>query len=205
MNLLILDPADETRIIQRRRELGHDRLDEVWDGVYVMSPLANNEHQQLIHSFSLCFGEIITRQGLGIVQPGANVSPLAGDWEHNYRCPDVVVYLNSNPAFDHNTHWQGGPDFAIEVISRYDRSRQKFDFYAAINTREVLIVDRYPWALELYWLNAEGRFVPVGRSTVDQPARLASRILPLSFRLEPGAKRPRIVIEHADGVQVWSA
>ena len=205
MNLVILDPADETRIIDRRRDLGHDRFDEVWEGVYLMSPLANNEHQQIVSAFDRCFGVVIADSGRGIVQPGANVSDRAADWSQNYRCPDVVVYLNSTSAIDHNTHWQGGPDFAVEVVSQYDRSRQKFDFYAKVNTRELLIVDRYPWALELDHLNEGGTYDLVGRSTLDDPQILVSQVLPLSFQLQPGAKRPAITTRHVDGVQVWSA
>ena len=205
MNLVILDPADESRIIARRREMDQDRFDEVWEGVYLMSPLANNEHQQIVSAFDRALGTIIVTPGLGIVQPGANVSDLAGDWEHNYRCPDVVVYLNSTTAIDHNTHWQGGPDFAVEVVSRYDRSRQKLDFYAKVHTRELLIVDRYPWALELYRLSAAGTLDSVGRSTLDDPQVLMSEVLPLSFQLRPGEKRPTISIRHFDGVQSWSA
>ena len=205
MNLVILDPADESRIIARRRELEHDRFDEVWEGIYLMSPLANNEHQQIVGRLTFCFEITMSQVGLGVVQPGANVSDRAGDWEHNYRCPDVVVYLNSTTAMDHNTHWQGGPDFAVEVVSRYDRSRHKFDFYAKVNTRELLIVDRYPWALELYRLSAAGTLDLVGRSTLDDPQILMSEVLPLSFQLRPGAKRPTITIAHSDGVQAWSA
>ena len=48
MDLLILDPADEARIIAQRRESNQDRYDEVWEGVLVKSPLANNERQQII-------------------------------------------------------------------------------------------------------------------------------------------------------------
>ena len=205
MDLLILDPADVVRTIESRRGSGLDRYDEVWDGVYIMSPLANNEHQQIIGAFDRCFGAVIADTGLGIVQPGANVSELAAGWAQNYRCPDVVVYLNSTPATDHNTHWQGGPDFAVEVVSHYDRSREKFDFYAKVGTRELLIVDRYPWALELYRLNDAGEYDLVGRSTVEEPDRLASVVLPLTFHLEAGASRPRIALLHTDDGRSWSA
>ena len=205
MTMLILDPADQARILERRRECGGDRSDEVWDGVYVMAPLANNEHQQIISRLTHCFEVVVSIAGRGIVQPGANVSDLAEDWEHNYRCPDVVVYLHTTAAVDHGTHWQGGPDFAVEVVSRHDRSRRKFEFYARIGLRELLIVDRFPWMLELYRLNNANEFDLVGRSTVEQPASLAGQVLPLSFRLQAGEKRPGIVIAHTDGVQTWSA
>jgi len=205
MKMIIHDPVLEARIIRDRQERRIDRHDEVWEGVYVMSPLANNEHQQIVSSFDRCFGAVIVDPALGIVQPGANVSELAEGWGKNYRCPDVVVYLNTTSAIDHNTHWQGGPDFGVEIVSLYDKSREKFDFYAKVNTQELLLVDRYPWSLELYRLNAAGSFDLVGRSTLDQPDILESRVMPLAFHLADGAKRPTIVIRHLNSDQTWSA
>ena len=34
-------------------------------------------------------------------------------------------------------------------------SREKLDFYAKVGTREVLILDRDPWSLELYALRRD--------------------------------------------------
>jgi hypothetical protein len=45
MTMLVLDPAEERRLKRQRALTGADRFDEVWNGVYVMAPLANNEHQ----------------------------------------------------------------------------------------------------------------------------------------------------------------
>ncbi len=205
MSMVILDPTDELRLIEQRQACGGDRYDEVWDGVYIMSPIANIEHQQIATNLSICFGMIISFKGLGVVLAGTNVSDRADDWEKNYRVPDVVVYLNGNPAQKRGAYWLGGPDFAVEVVSRYDRSRKKFDFYAKINTREVLIVDRYPWALELYRLNDAGTFDRVGRSTLEKPDILASQVLPFTFQLEPGEDRPSIKVSHTEGDQTWSA
>ena len=106
--------------------------------------------------------------------------------------------------FARGAYWLGGPDFAVEVISRHDRSRKKFDFYAKVGVRELLLVDRKPWALELYRLQ-DGKLALVGKSDLDHPEILASEVLPLSFRLVAGNPRPRIEVAHADGIQRWSA
>ena len=66
-------------------------------------------------------------------------------------------------------------------------------------------MDRYPWALELYRLNEAGRYDLVGRSTVEQPDVLTSAVMPLTFHLQAGEKRPQIVINHNDGAQTWLA
>ena len=76
------------------------------------------------------------------VFPGATSAIAPTNWTKNYRCPDVAVFLPGNPAEDRETHWLGGPDFAVEIVSRDDRSRKKFDFYAKVGVRELLLVDR---------------------------------------------------------------
>jgi len=205
MDLLILDPQLKSALIRQRRRRGLDHHDEVWEGVYVMSPLADDEHQELVGNLTHSFVVTIAYAGLGKVRPGVNVSDRADRWKRNYRCPDVVVFLNGTKARNLATHWLGGPDFAVEVVSRYDRSRKKLDFYAKVGTRELLLVDRYPWALELYRLSEAGTLDLVGRSAVEQPDILTSVILPLTFRLQAAEKRPRIAISHTDGVQTWSA
>ena len=205
MDLMILDPAERSQLIQRRRRRGLDRFDEVWDGVYVMSPLADDEHQEVSTNLASCFVNVITIPKLGKVRAGSNVSDRIQGWKRNYRIPDVVVYLNGTQAQRHGAFWLGGPDFAVEVVSQYDRSRQKFDFYAKVNTRELLIVDRYPWAIELYRLNEGGTYDLVGRSTLDDPQIFMSQALPLIFQLQPGDERPMIAIAHFDGVQTWLA
>ena len=47
MSILVIDPALSERLLAERRKSGGDRYDEVWDGVYIMSPLANDEHQEI--------------------------------------------------------------------------------------------------------------------------------------------------------------
>lgn len=204
MPLLVCDPKDAARMIARRKALGHDRFDEVWDGVYVMSPIANDEHQDIGTLLSGILVIVVTWSGLGKVRAGINVSDRKKGWTQNYRVPDVAVFLKGCAAKCCGAHWFGGPDFATEIVSKGDRSREKFDFYAKVGTRELLLVDRFPWALELYALK-EAKLELVGFSTLEQPELLQSTVLPLSFRLVPGEARPGIEVRHADGNQVWLA
>ena len=204
MDLIILDRYERSRVLRERRESGADRFDEVWDGVYVVSPLPDDEHQDLSLSLGSAFHTAIQLTGSGVVRCGVNVSDRDKGWTKNYRCPDVVAYLQGNPAINKKTHWVGGPDFAVEVISPYDRSRQKLDFYAKVDVRELLLLERKPWSLELYRL-AGGRLALVGRSSPDDPRTVASEVVPLSFRLVDGDPRPRVEVIHLDGVQRWSA
>ncbi|MEZ0264108.1 MAG: Uma2 family endonuclease [Phycisphaerae bacterium] len=199
--MLIAESHVEERLIAERQALGLDAHDEVWDGVYFMPPIANNEHQALLGELVMIFGVVVNWKGLGRVFPGANVSDRE-DWKTNYRVPDVLVFLNGNPAQNRFTHWLGGPDLAVEIISSRDRSREKLDFYAAVGTREVLLIDREPWRLELYRLT-EGRMVEVGRSEVPTSAVIASAVVPLTFRLIEGSERPRIEVTGREAGQEW--
>jgi Uma2 family endonuclease len=195
MAVLVFDPMVEERLKEERHASGADRYDEVWEGVYMMAPLADNEHQELQLALGSVFQLTIVWSGLGRAQAGANVSDREEGWEHNYRIPDVVIVLPGSNAHDCGTHWCGGPDFVVEIASPGDRSRQKLDFYAQIGVRELLLIGRDPWSLELFRI-ANGRLDPVA-------GPLASTVVPMSFRLIPGLPRPRIEVSHHDGVQRW--
>ena len=204
MDVVFSDPAVTRRLIRQRRARGIDRKDEVWEGVYFVSPEANNEHHDVTGLLYFALQASVGFTGLGRVLHGGNVSDRPVKWTKNYRCPDVLVFFNGTKAIDKGTHWFGGPDFAVEVISPYDRSRQKFDFYANVGVKELLLVDRKPWALELYRLQ-DGVLVLVGKSDLNQPNVLLSEVVPISFQLAAGDPRPSIEMFHADGVQRWSA
>ncbi|MCI0703422.1 MAG: Uma2 family endonuclease [Planctomycetia bacterium] len=188
---LILDRELIQRVYSARTAHGNSPHDEVWDGTLILYALPDNEHQQLRSTLAVLFAEIAPNA----VLPGANVSDRDADWMENYREPDVVVYLASNPAKDSNTHWVGGPDVAVEIVSPSEDPRLKLDFYAKIKTREVLIVDRDPWAVELYQLQG-GKLVLLGTSSLPTSVVLTSAALPLSFQLQPGTLRPTILITH---------
>ena len=175
----------------------------IWEGVYIMAQMANNEHQDLAAGLTTVLRVAVQWDGLGLVLSGANISDKQDDWTSNYRCPGVVAFLNDTQAENCDTHWYGGPDFAVEIIIPNDRAREKLDFYAKVNTRELLIVDRDPWALELYRLQ-DKKLVLAGKSTLDDAAVLSSEVVPLSWQLIPGDKRPQIEVAHIDGKQSWT-
>src|SRR4051812_46605222 len=202
MSVLVLDRVLAEEIKARRVEAGSDRWDEVWDGVYVMSPLPNVEHQGIVARLVSVLDTVIGLPGLGQVFPGVNVTDRDDDWTKNYRCPDVAVFLRGGAATNRGVYWLGGPDFAVEIVSPDDRVRDKLPFYESVGVRELLVVDRDPWALELYRL-LEGRLASVGRATPEQPRDLASAVVPLTFRLVPGEARPTIEVAQGEGGPRW--
>jgi len=202
MTILITDRDLEQRLQAERQALGADRYDEVWEGTYMTAPMPNDEHQQLVNRFAAIFQDVIDWPELGHVRPGVNISDRIDDWQDNYRVPDVAVFLNGGHAVNHGAFWFGGPDFAIEVISPDDRTLEKLPFYETVRTRELLLVHRQPWCLELFGLQGD-RLVVRGQSTTGNEATIVSDVLPFSFRLAPGQDRPKIEVIHTDGDSRW--
>ena len=202
MATLITDPYLEEQIQAERRASGGHHHDEVWDGVYMMIPLPNDEHQDFVGGLTAVLIEAIHRAGLGKVRPGVNLSDREEGWIKNYRAPDVAVFLTSGAAKNLGTHWVGAADFLVEIVSPDDHSREKLPFYSQLGVRELLLIDRDPWVVELYRY-ADGVLALVGSSTLADSAALASEVLPLAFRLISGDERPRIEVTHVESGKQW--
>jgi Uma2 family endonuclease len=198
MALIVHDPLIEADLKRQRAASGADRFDEVWNGVYFVSPQPNDEHQDLVTELIVALHAVIVDANLGKVRPSVNVSDRDQDWTDNYRCPDVAVFLDGTKALNRGSHWLGGPDFAIEILSPGDRAREKLEFYASVGVRELLIIDRDPWGLELYRLDGN-RLGLVGRIEVGAAVALRSEVIPLFFGILPSEERPSIVASHRDG------
>ena len=203
MATLITDPLFEAALLEQRQATEADRHDEVWEGVYWMAPQPNNEHQDLVGELTSILRVTVDWEKLGRTLPGANITDQPVDWTHNFRCPGVGVFLNETAAENRDTHWFGGPDLAIEIVSEGDRTREKFDFYAHVGTRELLVVDRYPWALQLYRLQ-NGRLELVSESTFDNETVVGSEIVSLSFQLAADEGSRQFVVRQQDGDQSWT-
>ncbi len=89
MDMLVTDPRDQERLIAERQESGGDRFDEVWEGTYVMAPIADNEHQSLQGRLTSILQGVVGLGSPTLVLPGANISDRDVDWKFFYRCPDV--------------------------------------------------------------------------------------------------------------------
>jgi Uma2 family endonuclease len=202
MAVLITDPSLEERFIEERKICGSDRWDEVWEGVYVVTPLPNNEHQRIVSRLVGILMEVITNSGLGEVFAGVILSDVDGDWEHDFRGPDVAVFLKTGKAIDCGTHWRGAADFLVEIISPGDRTREKIPFYDRIGVVELLVIDREPWSLELYQ-RREGHLQLATQSTLEKNEVLKCSSFPLRFQLIPGDARLQIAVEQFLSNRKW--
>jgi Uma2 family endonuclease len=203
MAIMVLDPYVEEQVLALRVGTDSDKYDEVWEGVYVVTPLPSNEHQRLVHKLCVALGEIVDAKNLGDVFSGVNLSDRNEGWDKNFREPDVAVFLRSGQAIDRGTHWQGAADFLVEIVSPGERSREKIPFYSSIGVVELLVVDREPWSLELY-RHKNGQLAKVGQSTLAAPDVLESQTVGLTFQLLPGETRPQIRATHPATGRSWT-
>ena len=197
--LLILDQDLIGELIRDRQERGIDQHDEIWEGVYVVPPLANNVHQGLVTALTFVLYVVINLENRGAVFPGANISDRKAGWKRKFRAPDVVVVLKEGRAIDCNTHWMDGPDFLIEVQSPGEQIEEKIPFYEQLHVRELLIIQRDTRELRL--LRHDGqRLTPVQASFLQGGKWLVSEVVPLAFRRRSQHRSPVLDLQRTDGI-----
>src|SRR5215203_7033530 len=96
--MLVANETVRRELISRRKRLGQDRKDEVWDGVYVLMPDPSQNHQRIVKQLVKALDAVVDMEGRGEALPGTNVSDRRDDWDENYRVPDVVVVLAGSRA-----------------------------------------------------------------------------------------------------------
>jgi Uma2 family endonuclease len=136
-----------TEWIARRRALGQDRFDEVWDGEYHVAPAAHFWHSILVGELVVVLVPLAAPRGL-VVGTEFNLGPD----EHNFRVPDLGLHRAIVDEV-----WLPTAAMVVEVVSPDDESWLKFDHYAAHGVDEVLIADPRERALYLFVL-IEGRY-----------------------------------------------
>ncbi len=155
MPTLVMDPvpAEIEALIERREALGLDHRDEVWQGVLHMNPPPSYRHERLSSNLHRVLGPYADAAGLdlvGIVGIGV---------KRDNRIPDLTL---QRPE-DAKPQWQETAAIVIEIVSPRDKSRDKFDFYAAHMVDEVVIVD--PDKRIVDWLGlSDGQYKPIEHS-----------------------------------------
>jgi Uma2 family endonuclease len=153
MPTLVCDPppAEFEALLERRRRLGQDLLDEVWQGVYHMNPAPSRRHAQVAQQLAV------------LLDRPARAAALV----------PVISIFNLGEPDDFRVPGGGllrpGPDevylpiaaLVVEILSPGDKTWDKLGFYAAHGVDEVLIAD--PQERRVHWL---GR-TPEGYAPLD--------------------------------------
>jgi len=129
--------------LDRRRALGQDLFDEMWDGVYHVAPMAHSWHGYL--------GRVLAV----VLEPYASAAGLVGTDPFNlgdpddYRVPDRAFHRGIPSAV-----WVPTAAIVVEVISPDDETWAKFDFYARHGVDEICTAD--PMLGQLRWFVLAG-------------------------------------------------
>ena len=160
-------PVEVEALIERRRRLGQDLFDEMWDGVLHMNPAPAFWRAVLESQLTRLLGPLADAGGLTITGL-FNVGESAND----YRVPDLGLHRAGASGV-----WLPTAALVVEIISPDDESLDKLSFYAKHKVDEVLIVD--PEKRTVDWLALAGdTYRPVERSALIElgPGELAQLI-----------------------------
>ena len=200
--MLIENPRLEEELKEQRKAWALTITTKFWEGVYFMAPPADNDHQKLVAGLTFASMTSSMRLAWGRSSPGSIWPAPVKIGRTIIRAPDVVIILASGTAQDQKTCYRGAADFVVEITSPRDRTYEKIPFYGRQGVRELLIVDRQSWTLELYRNQGNG-LEKAGQSETQRGDVLSSGVVPLEFRLLPGQPRPRIEVTHVETRRQW--
>lgn len=149
-------PPELTQWLQRRRALGQDRFDEMWEGDYHVAPARRFGHGH------------VAAQLLQLLTPHGQAAGLVATTEFNlgtspdsYRVPDAGFHRQP-PSPD--TIYLPTAVVVVEVLSPGDETYEKFDFYAQRGVEELVVADPERRRVEFYRLRPHGAYEPVSDS-----------------------------------------
>jgi Uma2 family endonuclease len=149
-------PAEFEALLERRRSLGQDVLDEVWEGVYHVNPAPHSRHAAIQQQLAVLLDPLARAAGL---LPRVGIFNLGE--EGDYRVPDGGLLRPGADAV-----YLATAAMVIEIVSPGDKTWEKLGFYAAHGVEELLIVDPQERRVQWLALQPDGESHPVGRSAL---------------------------------------
>lgn len=158
MRTIIVDPAGTglEPALERRRRLGLDTYDEVWEGELHMIPAPSFEHGTIARQLDRLLDGPATAAGLIVLVQPFNL----GESDQDFRVPDGGLHRPGAHGV-----WLATAAVVIEIVSPHDEVWDKLPFYAARGVEEVLVVD--PQKRSVDWLALKhGEYVAVQHSSL---------------------------------------
>ena len=191
-------PRVAPELLERRRQIGADQWDELWEGVLHVPPAPNADHQSLEGDLEVFLKMRWARPNGCKVLHQINVAPRSSGtkgWPHNYRIPDLVLLTPERFHIDKNAYFEGGPNAVVEIRSPGDACEEKLAFYAEIGVDEVWIIDRDTREPEIYDL-ASGAY---RRRRADDAGWTRSRLTGITMKAtEDSTRVPRLAMRIGD-------
>lgn len=126
-------------LLERRRNLGLDTHDEIWNGTYVIMPNPAPEHGEVVVNVASFLKAMVAELELSFLSVAAPVN--IGRFGEDYRVPDVAVYDRSGDRTSPAFLGQSAAWLVVEVLSAGEEADAKFDFYHRYGVQEILIID----------------------------------------------------------------
>lgn len=157
--LLGQPPAEMAQWLERRRALGQDVYDEVWEGEYHVVPGPHGRHGRMDDQLARLLGPRADAAGLY----GSGILNIGGP--ENYRVPDRAYLRTSETAL-----WNSTAAIVVEIVSPNDETRHKLDFYFDAGIDEFLIIDPEAHSVEWFVRGDHGFVAAAGSRLLDLPA-----------------------------------
>ncbi len=172
-------------LLAERRRLGHDRFDEMWEGVLHMVPAPNFSHQSLESKLCARWLPLAEAVGLDVVVETGLYDP-AVPGHSSYRVPDLTVF---DPVIGLGRGIEGAAHLVVEIRSPNDESFEKLPYYERLGVREVLILDPAIGSIR-HWSNGPQGLV---ESLPAIDGVVALLCLPVTLEVVDGALRMHAV------------
>lgn len=145
-------PSEIESWLTRRRELGQDRYDEVWEGSYHVAPGPSVAHALVDSALASLLRTRALPAGLS-----ATTAFNIGDPD-DFRVPDGGLHRGRPSGV-----FLATAAMVVEVVSPGDESYAKLAFYARHGVDEVLVADPALRTVRLWQLRGDG-YTETGRS-----------------------------------------
>ncbi len=122
-------PPELQTWLDRRRRLGQDGRDEVWEGRYVVAPDPDGRHGEM--QIELC--ELLTPVARRLGLRRTTTFNLGGPGD--FRVPDAGLLPGPLGV------WHDTAVLVVEILSPDDETFAKLDFYTAHGVQELLVAD----------------------------------------------------------------
>jgi Uma2 family endonuclease len=138
-------PVEVQAWLERRRALGQDLFDEVWEGEHHVAPAPHRRHGDVDDQLTTILRPKARAAGLWLS------GPLNIGTPDNYRVPDrAYLRTRESAAFTPTAA------IVVEIVSPGDETRSKLGFYFAAGVEQLLVVDPEIGGVEWWTRGADG-------------------------------------------------
>jgi len=161
MKTVVLGPRPQEleALIRRRRTLGLDGFDEVWEDIYHVAPAAHPAHGYVDHALAVLLDPYARAAGLIATGPfnlGSADDYRVPDHGYHRRLPDDI--------------WVDSAAVVVEVVSPDDETYAKFGFYAAHRVEELIVADPHDKLVRCFGRHGDHYLEASGSNLLAVPA-----------------------------------